>query len=567
MMDSWFINRYPERLQIELQALKDAGYEFDLNEDERKAGRIIITIKYPLDGEVHDLIVVFPENYPYFPFEMTSPTFPSGRHKDPYTGSLCLLKDPQKSWKVKDRLASILDTQLPKITKAHRDISNASNLEAHEATQITGQLHYQPSMVVFTGEWQIPHGSNHGYISIGLESNNDPNKILRGAVLEVQNKNGGVLATLDNAMSSRYMEKIDGRWVRLPCAPTSTNPADILHEAISIWPDLKTPKFNKGPDIVGILIPEEVQYGKYHENWFFIVRIKTHAKRGSVTYGHYLVRSDQASFKAMRARSPKLSAIANKKVLIVGLGSLGSVFAWEMARSGVGSLHLLDFDHLQLGNIPRWMYGCGAVGHSKAQVLTHYLQHDYPYVKTTFSHHRIGGVKYTHESLSDLDVLPIALEGIDMIVDTTAEWCVSHYLSELAKEKGIPYLWATGTPGGWGGVVGRVVPNQTAGCWKCYQRHMTDGTIKQPNQEDIPDVQPVGCFHPTFTGAGFDMDHVTLAVVRLAVSTLCLGEKTAYPNFKWDVGVVDLWEKDGTPIAPMWHTYKLEKHPECDCHE
>src|SRR5665647_2630523 len=130
MMDSWFINRYPERLQIELQALKDAGYEFDLNEDERKAGRIIITIKYPLDGEVHDLIVVFPENYPYFPFEMTSPTFPSGRHKDPYTGSLCLLKDPQKSWKVKDRLASILDTQLPKITKAHRDISNASNLEA-----------------------------------------------------------------------------------------------------------------------------------------------------------------------------------------------------------------------------------------------------------------------------------------------------------------------------------------------------------------------------------------------------------------------------------------------------
>lgn len=564
-MDSW-TQRYPKRLQDELQALKGAGYEFELNEDERKAGRIIITVKYPLNDEVHDLIVVFPESYPYFPFEITSPTFPSGRHKDPYTGSLCLLKDPQKTWCVGDTLAGLLSTQVAKIAEVHHTPEKAADLEAHEATQITGQLPYQPGTVVFTGDWQIKQECSNGYISIGLENNTDPNIALRGAVLEVRDKNKAHLASLDDALLSRYKNIIVGRWVRLPSAPASSDPDAILKEAILKWPDLKHPKFNKGPDVVGILIPEEVQYGEYHENWIFIVRVKTGTTRNSVSFNYYLARSDQASEKVLRARSPKLSPIGQKKILVAGLGSLGSVFSWQMARAGIGGLHLLDFDHLQLGNIPRWMYGYSAVGHSKAQILTHALQHEYPFVKSKFFHHRIGNIKYTPKHLGDLEILPIALDEVGMIVDTTAEWCVSHYLSELAKEKGIPYLWATGTPGGWGGVVGRVVPYKTLGCWKCYQRHLAEGTIKQPNQEDIPDVQPVGCFHPTFTGTGFDMDHVTLAAVRLAVSTLCLGKEMAYPDFNWDVGVVDLWEKNGTPIAPIWYPYKLERHPECDCH-
>lgn len=567
MMDCWFIHRYPKRLQYELQALRVAGYEFELNEGERKAGRIIITVKYPLIGEVHDLIVVFPESYPYFPFEITSLTFPSGRHKDPYTGSLCLLKDPQKTWSVEDTLAGLLSTQVAKIAEAHRTPEKAAGLEAHEATQITGQFLYQPGTVVFTGDWQINQECSHGYISIGLEGNADPNKTLRGAVLEVQDENKAPLANLDDVLLSRYTNKIVGRWVRLPCAPASSEPDAILKEAISKWPDLETPKFDKGPDIVGILIPEEVQYGQCHENWIFIVRVKTHTTRSSISFNFYLARSDQASEKALGARSPKLFPVGEKKILVAGLGSLGSVFAWQMARAGIGELHLLDFDHLQLGNIPRWMYGYGAVGRSKAHVLSQYLQQEYPFVKSTPFQHRIGAIKYTPQHLSDFDVLPLALDGVAMIVDTTAEWCVSHYLSELAKEKGIHYLWATGTPGGWGGTVGRVVPNRTLGCWKCYQRHLKAGTIKLPNQEDIPDVQPVGCFHPTFTGAGFDMDHVTLAAVRLAVSTLCLGSEMAYPDFDWDVGIVDLWEKNGTPIAPMWHPYKLERHPECDCHD
>lgn len=566
-MKPWFLDRYSKRLSDEIQALDASGYEYSLSEAERNAGRIVITVKYPIDGKIHDLFAAFPDSYPYFPFEITSPSFPSGRHKQPYHGTLCLLKDPQSNWRVEDTLAQFLKTQVSSIIEVHKKPDEASDLEAHEAAQITGYFPYQPGTVVFTGDWQIDTKYTHGYISIGIEPNTDPNTILRGAVLNVQDVNQSPLMKLEDSICSRYKTEFTGRWVRLPHAPKSDNPQLILNEAIAQWPSLSTPRYKHGPDVIGILIPEEVQYNQYHENWIFLVRSKRQISKGQSGTALYLARSDQASSAAFLARMPRIAPISNKKILVVGLGSLGSVFAWQMARAGINSLHLIDCDHVQLGNIPRWLLGWMAVGHNKAQILSQFLQHSYPFTKVKSWHHRFGGIKYSPQHPSDSEILSQALDGVDLIFDATAEWCVSHLLSDIAKEKGIPYVWATGTPGGWGGSIGRVVPGNTLGCWKCYQRFLIDGTIKHPSQENVHDVQPVGCFHATFTGTGFDMDHITLAAVRLVVSTLCSGQESAYPDFNWDVGIVDLWEKNATPIAPEWNTYKLNKHPECDCHE
>jgi molybdopterin/thiamine biosynthesis adenylyltransferase len=565
-VETWFEHRFPLRLQKETKALEDCDFEYSINEAEREAGRIVITVKYPLSGSIHDLIAVFPDTYPYFPFEISSPTLHGGRHKNPYNDTLCLLQDPHKNWNSFDTLAGIINTQVSKIIEANLHPEKAVCLEAHEATQITGQLHYPTGPMLFTGDWQIPQESNYGYMSIGIENTTDPNILVRGAVLEVLDKKKNALAAIDPSISSRYKQKFVGRWVRLPSAPSSTDPEHILSEAITQWPELATPKFNGAPDVVGLLIKDEVQYGEFDENWVFIARVKKETKRdGTLIFAYQLVRSDQASIKAIRARTPKLSPLADKKILVVGLGSIGSVFAWQMARAGIGQLNLLDFDHVQLGNTSRWMYGAGSAGHHKALFLAQNLQHEFPFVKPKWFNHRIGTPKMAVEHLTDINILPEALEGVDMIVDATAEWCVSHYLSDIAKEKGIAYIWATGTSGCWGGTVGRVIPKKTVGCWQCYQLHLGQ-TIKVPNQEDSPFVQTVGCFHPTFRGAGFDMDHVTLEAVRLAVSTLCLDSESSYPDFDWDVATVDLFDKDGMPIAPKWEMHKLVRHSDCTCH-
>lgn len=563
-MEPWF-RKIPQRLDEELRALEDAGYSFELDQAAKAAGHILIKVQYPLDGQVHDLTVYFPPNYPYCPFEITAPTFPGGRHKNPNGGHLCLLKNPQTTWSVKDLLADFLKTQVAKIAEAHRNPGEAGTLEAHEAAQATGYYSYHPGTIVFTGDWQLPQEIHRGYLLLGLPAKNS-NEGLRAAVLEVRDENNNVLGSLDESIRHRYPGTAICRWVRL-AAPPSFEIENALLEANKVWPEVRNPRFDSGLDVVGLLFPEEVEYQRFHENWVFAVRQKIRLEKPRVhsRVANYFARADELSLRTLQARVRNLSPLFKKKVLVVGLGSIGSMYAWQLARAGIGAMDLIDFDHLQFGNSSRWLLGWQASGYDKAGVLAHYLATHYPLAKFRALPHRIGS-PFSQLGRDELEILSEALEGTDLIFDATAEWCVSHYLSDLAREHGIPYLWATGTPGAYGGIIGRVVPGKTCGCWKCYQRKLSGGEILIPNHADVPDVQPVGCFHPTFVGTGFDMDHVTLGAVRLTASTLCASEQGMYPDFTWDVGVVNTWSADGVPIAPEWKTYTLERHPECDEH-
>lgn len=551
-MQPWF-EKIPQRLEYELEQLRKAGYSFTEDEVSKAGGRIVLEVKYPIDGQCHDLKVVFPDNYPYFPVEISAPTFPVGPHKEPYTGLLCTLKDPLENWSVYETLAGFLDTQVKKVHQVHQGLIVGDEFEAKEAAQATGYFPYLTSTLVFTGQWDIHPEHRYGKLVIGLEPGSDPNKALRGAVVEVQDASGNTLAQIDDLLAKRYPQKIIGRWARLNAPPAKVGGGE-LNEALKVWPALGEPRFKGAPDVVGLLFPEETQYQKYEENWVFVVRFK---KAGA--HRLYLARADRFTRENYQARVPRLSPVADKKVLIVGLGAVGSSCAWQLARAGVGTLNLMDFDHVQLGNLPRWQLGLGSVGFLKTDALGNYLALNYPFVNFVGFSHRIG-------FSDDCRVMPLALDGVDLILDATAERGVSNYLSDLAKQLGIPYIWATGTPGSYGGVVGRVVPNKTLGCWKCFQNHLADETFHNPPHEEMPDVQPVGCFHPTFTGTGFDMDHVSLAAVRLVISTLCAGQDAAYPDFDWDVGVVDLWSELNSPIAPTWKTYTLTKHPDCKAH-
>jgi molybdopterin/thiamine biosynthesis adenylyltransferase len=43
-------------------------------------------------------------------------------------------------------------------------------------------------------------------------------------------------------------------------------------------------------------------------------------------------------------RVPAVAALRNAKVAVIGLGAIGSPIAIELARNGVGKLHVLDHD-------------------------------------------------------------------------------------------------------------------------------------------------------------------------------------------------------------------------------
>lgn len=58
--------------------------------------------------------------------------------------------------------------------------------------------------------------------------------------------------------------------------------------------------------------------------------------------------------------------LLNAKVLLVGMGGLGSPAAMYLAAAGVGSLSIADFDHVELSNLQRQIvHGSDRIGMSK----------------------------------------------------------------------------------------------------------------------------------------------------------------------------------------------------------
>ncbi len=92
---------------------------------------------------------------------------------------------------------------------------------------------------------------------------------------------------------------------------------------------------------------------------------------------------------------------------------------------------------------------------------------------------------------------------------------------------------------------------------------MNAGTIRSPAGNPSGHIQPIGCASPTYTGAGFDVNMIALAGVRLAVSTFCERAEDGYPETDWDVAVIDLRTADGQLITPHWETHVLTRHPDC----
>lgn len=568
-MARWY-EEHPERLEHEFRVLSDAGFEFEVDEKERATAQIVLTVKCSVEGTETPVRVIFPWNYPYAAFLAIAPTLSLRRHQDPYSKALCFTAHIENEWRSDDTVGAYLKDRLPLILDANKS-SDAYAQEAREGAPVTGYLQFAVDSVMLIGDWKIPKDRDRGALLIGLEDGNNPHEAIRGAVHSVRDQDNVVLAETDIALQRLYRQgPVRGRWVRLPAPPKSAREKDILAEAVAQWPELQKCQFNGGPDVLGIVFQDEARYREMHDIWIFLVRAKTkhlsaqkQAGLSGANVWKYIARADRAGRSDLQARVPRLNPLAAKKVALFGLGALGSMVAWQLARGGIGRLALVDHDVVESGTILRWLIGLIASGREKHAVLRQFLSRNYPYVDISTFPLRIGS-PYVKPDIAEL-LMAQTLDGADMIVDCTVQLTVHHYLSTLAWRRGIPYVWASGTPGGWGGIVGRSIANQTAGCWKCFANHRVAGTYPSPAQEEETDVQPVGCFSPTFTGSGIDMDLISVMAARVAVATLCHTTQGGYPNFDWDIGIVDLW-RDGHPIAPAWQTFPLAQHPDCDNH-
>lgn len=121
--------------------------------------------------------------------------------------------------------------------------------------------------------------------------------------------------------------------------------------------------------------------------------------------------------------------ITTAKVAVAGLGGLGSNIAIFLARAGVGHLHLVDFDKVDITNLNRQQYDISDIGTFKTTALSEKIKRFNPFIKITTNNSMV-----TEENVKDIfSSYPIICEAFDKAENKAM--LVNYILSEFGDTK------------------------------------------------------------------------------------------------------------------------------------
>ncbi len=131
----------------------------------------------------------------------------------------------------------------------------------------------------------------------------------------------------------------------------------------------------------------------------------------------------------------KIKTLNNSRVAVFGLGGVGSYTVEALARTGVGSLVLIDADTVADTNRNRQLVAdTTTLGQPKVEVAARRVKAIWPEIQLqTVQQFILPGC--------DLSFL----EGCDYVVDAIDTVSAKLYLAEYCKQKGMPLICAMGT--------------------------------------------------------------------------------------------------------------------------
>jgi len=153
--------------------------------------------------------------------------------------------------------------------------------------------------------------------------------------------------------------------------------------------------------------------------------------------------------------------LRRSKVVIVGLGGLGSASALYLAMAGVGYVRLVDQDTVELHNLHRQvLYGLDDLRYPKVEAATQRIQQMNPDVK----------VESIPENVSVSNVEEI-VRGVDCVVDGLDNMRTRYLLNRACVKQKIPYIF--GAAIGIEGNLSVFTPPETP-CLECVLPNLND---------------------------------------------------------------------------------------------
>jgi hypothetical protein len=570
----WF-ERDGQCLQRELSAFATAGIVAEINEDARRAGVLELKLVVQTEAGPLELIATFPDLYPFFKPEVRTAGLKLDRHQNPMGGNLCLIGRRTSRWFAEETLADVITEQLVHLTRyaATGDVALLHAVEEPQgepASEYYSSAAMAGSFLLVDSAWHIPTEIRRG----GFTARCAPRErtaqgvwIVRGYIEKVSDERGVDLVTWTGPHLDGFDEQVPGRWIRRDGAILS----DVEHFEEELgqdrdWLSNSVQRSNKASMALGaVLFPEEIRHTEYGDGWIVMQWSAAKLQRGRERMvGRSFVRVARAGSEDLAARMPATATLASKSVVLFGAGAIGAPAAIELVRAGLGRLTVVDHDVMEPATARRWPFGVTAFGRRKIDVLREWLNANYPWTDVHIDDMKVGAAEEAGPRARQGARLADLLAGADLILDATAEMGVAHLLSEWAHASRLPYVLANATPGIWGGMVARFLPDTP--CWMCMREALYgSGSVQLPPADPAGDLQPPGCAEPTFNGSGFDAQEVSLEMVRTVAGIL--GRPGGYPEGDWNLATLELRDDAGRRIPPRWTAREIPRKVGCRCSE
>jgi len=127
----------------------------------------------------------------------------------------------------------------------------------------------------------------------------------------------------------------------------------------------------------------------------------------------------------------KQEQLQDKKIAIVGAGGLGSSLAFALGASGIGEIHIIDFDEVSIHNIHRQVaFKVGDEGKNKAKINAAIIQERSPYVRAIA--HECDFTAWSRKNIA-----------VDLIIDATDNLPTRGEINQYAKESQTPWVYGS----------------------------------------------------------------------------------------------------------------------------
>jgi molybdopterin/thiamine biosynthesis adenylyltransferase len=149
--------------------------------------------------------------------------------------------------------------------------------------------------------------------------------------------------------------------------------------------------------------------------------------------------------------------LSQKTILIVGLGSGGSVIAKYLGCTGIGRVLLVDVEELEVVNVIRHEGELEDIGKAKTSICKRVIESHNPFtiVET-----------YEVDVIKEVEKLEELVAKSDLIIGSSGSPKVNNILNKFSIEKGIPAVYGGIYEKASGGYILAVNPSKTA-CFNC----------------------------------------------------------------------------------------------------